>query len=158
MRMILKVWSGNRDHNAGCDYATAEISEEFARLTLRRINILSEQKALDPSLYETYYWDSSPEYFGLWVNGASQAGEGQESSVGLDEMLENLEVDTLEIVTAPSDFRIPEGHAVAVECSQMIVRDSGVAFTTVLRHADIYVTTAEIAKDIIESAISPAAA
>ena len=67
MRVLLKVWSSNADYDGGCDYAVVEIGEELAKLMLRRINILSEQKALDCSLYETYYWDSSPEYFSPWA-------------------------------------------------------------------------------------------
>lgn len=154
MRVVLKVWSSNPDYSAGCDYAVLEITAELAKLTLRRINVLSEQKPLDPSLYETYYWDSSPEYFGCWTSLASQVGKGPESSVGLEEMLEKLEVDTREIVTAPPDFRVPESQVAAVECSQMIVRDGGIAFTALLRHTDIYVTTAEIPKDVIASALA----
>lgn len=158
MQVILKVWTSNPDCSGGCDYAAAEISEKFAKLTLRRINILSEQKALDPSLYETYYWDSSAEYFSPWANLASQPGEVRESGIELEQMLEGLEIDTREIVTAAPNFRVPESQIVAVECSQMIVRDGGIAFTAILRHTDIYLTTAEIPKEMIESALAPAAA
>jgi hypothetical protein len=38
------------------------------------------------------------------------------------------------------------------EFAQMIVRDGGVVFASLLRHTDIYVTTAEIPKRVIESA------
>lgn len=157
MRVVLKVWSSNPDYNAGCDYAVVEIGEGLAKLVLRRINVLGEQKALDPSLYETYYWDSSPEYFSPSVSGASQPGELLKSSVELEELLEKLEVDRREVVTAPADFQVPESQIVAVECPQMIVRDGGVAFTALLRHTDIYLTTAEIQKDVIASALASAA-
>jgi hypothetical protein len=158
MRVILKVWSSNPDYSDGCDYAAVEISQELAKLMLRRINVLSKQKALDPALCETYYWDSSPEYFNPWVNQAGQPGEVRESGVEFEEILENLEVDTREIVTAPLDFRVSESQIAAVECAQMIVRDGGIAFTALLRHTDIYVTTAEIPKEVIESALTSAAA
>jgi len=157
MRVILKVWSSNPNYSDGCDYAAVEISQELAQLMLRRINVLSEQKAVDPALYETYYWDSSPEYFNPWVNRASQPGEVQESGVELEEILENLEVDTREIVTAPLDFRVSESQIAAVECSQMVVRDGGIAFSALVRHTDIYLTTAEIQKDVIASALASAA-
>ncbi len=156
MRVVLKVWSSNPDCSGGCDYATVEMSEELAKLTLRRIKILSEQKALDPSLYETYYWDSSPEYFSPCMARASWPAEVQESRVELEEMLEELQVDTREIVTAPPDFRVPESQAAVVECAQMVVRDGGIAFTALLRHTDTYVTTAEIPKEVIESALTSA--
>ena len=78
MRVVLKTWSSNPDYSAGCDYAVVEIGEEFAKLALRRIDVLREQKALDSSISETYYWDSSAEYFSPWVNRASQPSEVQE--------------------------------------------------------------------------------
>lgn len=157
MRVVLKVWSSNPDYSAGCDYAAVEISEELAKLTLRRIKVLSEQKASDPLLYETYYWDSSPEYFNPWVNRASQPGEIDEPDTGLKEMFDSLEVDTKETVIAPLDFHVPESQIAAVECSQMIVREGGIAFTALLRHTDIYVTTAEIQRGVIASALASAA-
>ena len=131
------------------------MDEGLAKLMLRRITSLCEQRALDASLLEAYYWDSSPAYFSPWVNRASQSGELHDSDGTLDEMLVNLEVDTREMVTAPADFRVPEGRLTAVECSQMIVRDDGVAFTALLRHTDIYVTTAEIPKAFIELVLVP---
>ena len=153
MRGVLKVWSSNPDYSAGCDYAVVEIGEEFSKLALRRINVLCEQKAVDPSLYETYYWDSSAQYFSPWVNRASWPSEIQESGLELKETLEDLEVDTREVVTAPADFRVLESHITVVECAQMIVSEGSIAFNALLRHTDIYVTTAEIPKHILESVL-----
>lgn len=157
MRVVLKVWSSNPDYSAGCDYATVEISEELAKLTLRRIDVLSEQKALDPSLYEMYYWGSSPEYFSPWVAYSIESGDLEKPGAGLEEMLESLEVDTRETVTAPPGFCVPERQIVVAECSQMVVREGGIAFSALVRHTDIYVTTAEIQKDVIASALASAA-
>lgn len=67
MQVILKVWSSNPDYSGGSDYAAVKISEELARLTLRRIDVLSEQEAHDPVIYETYYRDSWAEYFNPWA-------------------------------------------------------------------------------------------
>jgi hypothetical protein len=72
VRVVLKVWSSNPDYSAGCDYAVVDIAEEFSKLALRRINVLCEQKAVDPSVYETYYWDVSAQYLSPWANRASQ--------------------------------------------------------------------------------------
>ena len=151
MRVVLKTWSSNPDYTAGCDYAVVEIDAEFAKLALRRISVLCEQKALDSSLYETYYWDSSAEYFSPWVNRASPPTEVQESGVELEKTLDDLEVDMQEVVTAPAAFRVPESQIGAVECAQMIVREESIAFNALLRHTDIYVTTAEISKQVLES-------
>ena len=75
----------------------------------------------------------------------------------MEEVLHGLEVDIKESVMAPLDFRIPEARTAAVESSQMIVRDSGIAFSALLRHTDIYATTAEIQRDVIASALPSAA-
>jgi len=156
--VVLKVWSSSPDYSAGCDYAVVEIDEEFSKLALRRINVMCEQKAVDPSLYETYYWDSSAQYFSSWVNRASQPSEVQESGFELEETLEDLEVDTREVVTAPAGFRVLESQIAAVECAQMIVREGSIAFNALLRHTDVYVTTAEIPKQVLESVPTNAAA
>jgi len=157
MRVLLKVWSSNPDYDGGCDYAAVEISEELAKLMLRRINILSDQKALDCSLYETYYWDSSPEYFSPWAVHPAEPGEIDAPTAALEEILGRFGADSKETLIAPSDFRVSESHIAAVECSQMVVRDDGIAFTALLRHADIYLTTAEIPREIIESTLAAAA-
>jgi len=152
VRVVLKTWSSNPEYSGGCEYAIVDIGAEFAKLALGRINVLREQKALDSSILETYYWDSSAEYFSPWVNRASQPSEVQESGVELEKTLEDLEVDTREVVTAPADLRVPESQIGAVECAQMIVREGGIAFNALLRNTDIYVTTAEISKQVLESA------
>ena len=158
MQVLLKVWSSNPEYSGGCDYAVVEIDEGLAKLMLRRITSLCELRALDPSLFEAYFWDSSPEYFSPWENRANQSGEVQNSADNLEKMLENLQVDSRESVVAPPDFRVPENKIATVECSQMIVRDDGVAFTALLRHSDIYVTTADIPRAFISSALPPATA
>ena len=157
MQVVLKVWSSNAEYAGGCDYAAVGISEELAKLMLRRINVLSEQKGSDPALYETYYWDSSAEYFSPWAGRAVESAENGEPDAALEEILDGLEVDIKESAIAPPDFHVPEARTAVVECSQMIVRDSGIAFNALLRHTDIYVTTAEIQKDVIASALSSVA-
>lgn len=157
MQVLLKVWSSNPDYSGGCDYAAVEMSKELAQLMVRRIDIQSEQSAVDPPLYETYYWDSSAEYFGPWATHPVESGEQAELDAGLAQMLEKLEVDTKEIVIAPPDFRVPGSQLVAVECAQMIAREGVIAFTALLRRTDIYLTTADIPKEIIESALVSAA-
>jgi len=154
VRVVLRTWSSNPEYSGGCDYAVVEIDEEFAKLALRRISVLCEQKTLDSSLYQTYYWDSSAEYFSPWVNRATQPSEVQESCFELEKALEDLAVDVREVVTAPTNLRVPESRIGAVECAQMIVHEEGIAFNALLRHTDIYVTTAEISKQVFESVVS----
>ncbi len=158
MRVVLKVWSSNPDYSAGCDYAVVELPEEVAKVILRRINVLGEQKALDPSICETYYWDSSAQYFSPWVNRASESEEIQAACSELEETLEELQVDTCEVVSAPANFHVLESQIATVECAQMIMREEGIAFNALLKYTDIYVTTAEIPKQVLESGLTTAAA
>ena len=156
MRIVLKAWSSNPDYSAGCDYAIVEGGDMFLKLDLRRINALCEQKIVDPSVYETYYWDSSAQYFCPWTDRASQSGAAEDTCFQLEESIGALEIDTREAAIASSDFDVPDSRITAVECAQMIVRDGGIAFNALLRHSDIYVTTAEISKQMIESALASA--
>lgn len=154
MQIVLKAWSSNPDYSTGCDYAVVEGGEAFFKLALRRISVLREQKIVDPSLNETYYWDSSAQYFSPWVNRALQSEVADEACVKSEESIEALEIDTREVAVASSAFVIPDSQITAVECAQMIVRDGGIAFHALLRHSDIYVTTAEISTHVIESALT----
>jgi len=156
VRIVLKACSSNPDYSAGCDYAIVEGDEAFLKLALRRNNALCEQKILDPSVNETYYWDSSAQYFSPWIDSVSQSGAAEDTGFQLEESIDALEIDTREAVIAEADFGLPESQIGAVECSQMIVRDGGVAFNALIKHSDTYVTTAEISKQMIESALSSA--
>ena len=129
----------------------------FLNLALRRINLLCEQKILDSSLGDVY-WDFSAQYFSPWIDRAFASLEQAEKTCSeLDESIEALEFDTsrsrgcLETTSA-----LPDSQIGAVECAQMIVRDGGIAFNALLKHTDIYVTTAEISKQMIESALASA--
>ena len=156
MRVILRVWSTNPDYSGGCNYAVAEISEELAKLMLRRLNVLREQKTLDPSIFETYYWDYSAQYFCPRENQPTQPHEV--ACCELQKTLEELQVDTCEMISVPDDFHVPDSQIDAVECAQMIVREEGIAFTAIPKHTDIYLTTAEIPKHVLDSILTTAAA
>jgi len=156
VRIVLKAWSSNPDYSAGCDYAIVEGGKAFLKLALRRINALCEQKILDPSVNETYYWDSSAQYFSPWIDSVSQSGAAEDTCFQLEESIDALEIDAREVATTLSDFGVPDNRITAVECAQMIVRDGGIAFNALLRDSDIYVTTAEISKQMIESALASA--
>ena len=157
MQIVLKVWSSNSHYSGGCDYAVVDGNAALLKLALRRIGDLCNQKTLDASLSETYYWDSSAQYFSPWINRASKSGPALEASFKLEESIEALEIDAREVVVASDDFGVPESQIGAVECAQMIVRDGGIAFNALLKHTDTYVTTAEISKQMIESALASAA-
>ena len=80
MSVILKVWSNNPFNNGGCDFAIVELTPGLASLALRRITLFCNQKRLDPSVYETYYWDSEAEYFNPWTDQIAASEEKAISS------------------------------------------------------------------------------
>jgi hypothetical protein len=150
MRVILKVWSSNPDSNGGCDFAVVEITPETARLALRRIAALCEQKVLDPAVDETYYWDSVAEFFSPWADLGSQTDEIKAACVRLEEELESLQIDRQEMASVAHGFSVPQSQIARVECMQMVVREDSIAFTAIPKHTDFYVTTAEIPKEVLQ--------
>ncbi len=157
MQIVLKVWSSNSHYSGGCDFAVVDGNSALMELALRRIRALCALKELDSCLSETYYWDPSAQYFSPWINRPSKSGSVLEACFKLEQSIEALEIDTQEVVVVSDDFGVPESQIGAVECTQMIVRDGGIAFNALLKHSDIYVTTAEISKEMIESALASAA-
>lgn len=154
MQIVLKVWSSNPDNNGGCDFAVLEITPELANLALRRIGILREQKALDPALDETYYWDSAADFFNPWAGPAAGTREREAACLKLDEQLDLLQIDKNEVVTASAKFSVPQSQIARVECAQMVVRESGIAFTAIPKHTDFHITTAEIPREVLTQSVS----
>jgi hypothetical protein len=118
---------------------------------------LRQQKTLDSSIFETYYWDYSAQYFSPLVNRPTQPQEVAVACFELEKTLEELQVDTCEVVSVPGNFCVPDSQIATVECAQMIVREEGIAFTAIPKHTDIYITTAEISILFLESILTTAA-
>ena len=106
MRIIVKVWSSDSERGLGYDYAIIECSEALLKRSLHRIGILRSQRALDPSLDEMCYWDSSAEYFSLWVHPPSPEAENQ--SCELAKTIDALEVDNREAVIVAEQLNVPQ--------------------------------------------------
>ena len=156
MQLVLKVWSNNPHHNGGCDFALVEITPEFAKLALRRIEVLREQKVIDPAVDETYFWDLAAQFFSPWGGPAARTRQGEAACLKLEEELDLLQIDKNEVVTASSDFSVPQSQIARVECVEMAVRESGIAFTAIPKHTDFHVTTAEIPKEVLEQSVGSA--
>lgn len=118
--------------------------------------MLCEHKALDPSVYETYYWASAAEHFSPWIKLADQPEEVKAVCLELEEALENLQIDRCEMVIGAHDFSVLESQVACVECAQMVVREDGIAFTAIPKHSDFYVTTAEGPKEVLQQSVTSA--
>ena len=129
----------------GCDYALIDLSPELASLARRRVNILKTQKQADQQLDEMYFWDFHVEYFSPWEDEVASADP-------LSAMLERLLPVAGDLLRAPDDFAVPENLLARVECSQMIIREEGIAFIAIPKHASYYIRTSEVPLRLLESA------
>ncbi len=134
------------DDAFGCDYATVNLTSKLAGLAMRRIAMLKEQKQLDESLVESYFWDAHADYFSPWV------AEQEKDADALAQMLDRLPAVAGDWMQAPAEFSIPDSFRACVECSQIVVRPAGIAFVAIPKHASSYVFTAEIPLALLEKA------
>lgn len=132
------------DDAFGCDYALVNLTSKLAGLAMRRIAMLKEQKRLDKSLVEAYFWDAHAEYFSPWL------AEQEKDVDALAEMLDRLPAVAGDWMEAPAEFSIPDSLLARVECSQMVVRPAGIAFVAIPKHTSSYVFTAEIPLPLLE--------
>jgi hypothetical protein len=152
MRIVLKVSSNNEHCNGDCEFALLDLTPELARLAIRRIATLREQKSLDPDVDEVYYWAYFAEYFSPWKEIASPGGEVEGTTVTLEGMLDDLSIEEKEIVCVPETFDVPPHQIASVECERMLVRLDSIAFMAVPKHASFYVQTVEIPLAMLEAA------
>lgn len=153
MPIILNVWSNNPFNNGGCDFAVVDLTPELAKLALRRIATLCEQKSLDSCVYEMYYWGWEAEYFSPWADCLSEPGE-KTACPELENLLEELRAGGREIVVAADKPALLESQIARVECGQMIVRENSISFIGIPKHTDFYVTTADIPKEVLQRAVT----
>ncbi len=140
---LISLVTGSEDA-FGCDYALVNLTPKLARLALRRVALLKEQKHLDEGLVETYFWDAHAEYFSPWL--AEQEKDGD----ALAEMLDRLPAVAGDWMEAPTKFSIPDSLSARVECRQMVVREAGISFLAIPKHTSSYVFTGEVPLPLLE--------
>jgi hypothetical protein len=142
MKLICLVTGG--DDSFGCDYALVNLTSNLARLACRRVATLKEQKHMDDSLVESYFWDAHAEYFSPWL------AEQETEADALAETLERLPAVAGDWMEAPAVFSIPDSLRARVECGQMVIREASVAFLAIPKHTSSYVYTSEIGLPVLE--------
>ena len=155
MNIVLKVSSSNENYNGGCDFAFVELTAEIARIALRRIQTLKEQKKMDADIDETYYWSHFVEcFFSPWANLASAEQGVEAAGLAVADLLETLRIEDTELAFVPATFEIPPSQVAAVECEQMIVREDSIAVSAIPKHTSCYIQTTEITIPILAAAAS----
>ena len=142
MKLISLVTGG--DDAFGCDYVLVNLTPNLARLACRRVAMLKEQKHVDASLVESYFWDAHADCFSPWL------AEQEKDADALAEVLERLHAVAGDWMEAPAEFSIPDSLRARMECSQMIVRPAGVTFVAIPKHTSTYVYSAEIPLPVLE--------
>ena len=132
------------DDAFSCDYVLVNLTSNLAQLACHRVAMLKEQKHMDDSLVESYFWNAHAEYFSPWL-------AEQETEVdALAEALERLPAVAGDWMEAPAEFSIPDSLRARVECGQMVIREASVAFLAIPKHTSSYVYTSEIPLSILE--------
>ena len=58
---LISLVTGGYD-GFGCDYVLVNLTSNLAQLACHRVAMLKEQKHMDDSLVESYFWDAHAEY------------------------------------------------------------------------------------------------
>lgn len=97
MKLISLVTGG--EDAFGCDYVLVNLTSNLAQLACHRVAMLKEQKHMDDSLVESYFWDAHAEYFSPWL------AEQETEADALAEALERLPAVAGDWMEAPEEFR-----------------------------------------------------
>lgn len=147
MKIILKTSSSNEDYSGGCDYALVNLTPELAGMCLKRLRKLRRERLMDRDLYEKYYFDYSPIFF-----GATEEGDGEDP---LEERIEAKSLGTAHdegVWVVETEFSVADKYLAWTECNQMIVRENEVLWFTYLKHTDIQITTCAVPTELLERA------
>lgn len=141
--LVIGATSSNENWNGDCDYATITVNEYLREAVNRRRKIFTEAKSLDDDLLEMYFWDYTPDFITPYLDSYG------EFETKFEKMLEDGQTGIEDVWILPGSLQIPETAVQRVECTQMTVRKEGVAWTTIPKHSDVYVTTREIPYNLL---------
>lgn len=127
-KLILRTFSTDEHYNADCDLAFVDMTTEYARLLVERVNALHEIKHVDDSLLEMHYRRGASFY-------AMSTVDGDLADRAMDDAVE-----------VGDDFQ-PDGEEERMGATWVVVADDGVSFYGNPEHADIDVFTDAISVD-----------
>jgi hypothetical protein len=163
MHLILNAHSSDPHYNGDCDYAIVDLTPKLAERIRRRVTLASEAGQRDNDLYELYFWGSSVEFFDHDVlDGCQEAitAGGPDPHQAARDWLADFEGRGYAVV--PTGFDLNAYEPQRTECDQAIVRCSPsshhpefeIAWTTIPKHSDVYVTTCELPFTVIEELLA----
>lgn len=147
MRYLLRTCSSDSDYNADCDYAVIDITKELAAEILRRRKAFTKMKEEDSALWEMYFWGGTQEC----ISGSSLFfTEIDPPPLSKDQ--ETLLEDN-GFLELPEDFKVEADDILRTECEQMVIREDGVCWYCIPKHADVNITTESLKYGLIEACL-----
>lgn len=141
-KLILSTTSSNENWNGDCDYAIVGINNDLIQIVKARKRLFDMVIAFDSKLYKMYFWDWSAVFFSPYLS---------KLDLEFTDKFEHCDFDDIWIL--PVDLEIPEAAFARVECTQMIVREEGIAWVTIPKHSSVYVITVKIPYNILKETI-----
>ena len=146
--IVLATSSTNPEYNGECDYALVRLSPELIDEVRRRVELARQAGEKDNDLYELYFWGGTADFYDSELLDACQDAIADEQAA--QEWLTGLEQNGHALVPSTADLAASEPQR--TECDQMIVRcspssvnpDYEIAWTTIPKHSDVYVTTRDL--------------
>ena len=156
MKIVIDTFSTNPEFNGDCDYAAVDVTPELLAQLQRRAALARQMRAQDDRLYELYFWDS-PAYF----YDATSLDDVLVSNKELGESLTNEGYAPLPRHVQLDPHGDEEPQPQRTECNQTIVRICSdeartieIAWTTIPKHSDVYVTTRDIPLETLEALVA----
>ena len=160
MHIVLDTHSSSPDYNGDCDYAVVELTPRLGEEIRRRIELARHAGQQDNDLYELYFWGSTAEFYDYNLVETCQAAVAA-SAADADQAIHDWTTALEEHGHAllPTGVDLGKHAAQRTECDQLIIRCSPssrnpgfeVAWTTIPKHSDIYVTTSDVPLAALES-------
>ena len=140
MKILLNTRSNNPEYNADCDCAVVDLTPSLLHQIRCRVEMARQILSQDSDLYELYFWGGTADFYSYGLVEACEAA-------GAAAWLTDLEQAGHGALPGAVDLGAHEIQR--TECDQMIVRSMPtpegpafeVAWVTIPKHTDIYVTT-----------------
>ena len=158
MKIVLQTDSTNPEYSADCDCAVVEVTPPLVKLIRRRATLAKQARSQDRDLWELYFWGCTAEFFDYALISACEAAfedvdEAKDWSGG-------FERDGHAVLPLTAALATLEPHR--TECDQMILRcvpgsrrtDIEVAWLTIPKHSDIYITTRDVSLATLETLVA----
>ncbi len=141
MRLLLRSYNSDSEHDDFGRYAIVNIDDESIKLIAARRKIFLTAKAQDKSLYEMYFWDGHADFYGASF-GRTEDFDDDGIEESFDRVLNEKEWTEID---ADFDTEGEETHPTSpdrTDCDQMVIGEDGVRWYAACHYGDTNTMTA----------------